>query len=391
MVLPNAAVDREQYAGFRAGNYSEPIGNVSLAFEGSWDLRRIRPHFFPRGSSVVFARRSRDPGALGESTIVWTGKLRGSNNSWAAAQAELTRDEGMLRRTTGMAKSPFAPRFSQGATFNPRFMFIVTERAAGPLGLAAGRTAVGSHRSVSEKPPYKHLPSIEGVVESEFVRPVYSGESLLPYRVVDPLFAVIPCASDHLLKAREIDLHTGLRQWWTQAETAWQANRSSERLSLMEQLDYQSKLSKQLPVPLFRVIYNASGMHLAAAKVRNPRAIISKSLYWAAFRDENEADYLCAILNSACTTECLRPYMSYGKDERHVDKHLWELPIPAFDASDPLHSELVELGRQAAALAEAYTVDPGIYFPTTRRGIRQRIEASAAGTRIAEIVYEMLS
>ena len=83
--------------------------------------------------------------------------------------------------------------------------------------------------------------------------------------------------------------------------------------------------------------------------------------------------------------------MSYGKDERHVDKHLWELPIPAFDASDPLHSELVELGRQAAALAEAYTVDPGIYFPTTRRGIRQRIEASAAGTRIAEIVYEMLS
>jgi hypothetical protein len=391
MVLPNAAVDRGQYAGFRAGNYSEPIGNVSLAFEGSWDLRRIRPHFFPRGSSVIFARRSHDPVALTERTLIWTGKLRQANSSWAVAQSELTREGGVLRRTTGVAKSPFAPRFSQGATFNPRFLFVVAERAANALGLSAGRMSVASHRSVSEKAPYKDLPSIEGVVESEFVRPVYSGESLLPYRVVEPLLAVIPCAADHLLTPREIDLHTGLRQWWNQAEAAWEANRSSERLSLVEQLDYQSKLTKQLPVPPFRVIYNASGMHLAAAKVRNPRAIVSKSLYWAAFRDEDEADYLCAILNSACTTECLRPFMSYGKDERHVDKHLWELPIPAFDAEDPQHRELVTLGRQLSEMADTFPVDPALHFAATRRNIRQMIEGSPAGLRIAEIVYEMLS
>jgi len=251
--------------------------------------------------------------------------------------------------------------------------------------------SVTSHRSNFENKPYKDLPPVEGVVESEFVRPVYSGESLLPYRVVDPLLAVIPCAGDHLLTPREIELHTGLRQWWGQAEAVWEANRSSDRLSLMEQLDYQSKLSKQLPVPPFRVIYNASGMHLAAAKVRNPRAIVSKSLYWAAFRDEDEADYLCAILNSACTTEFLRPLMSYGKDERHVDKHLWELPIPAFDANDALHRELVDLGRQASALAEAYAVNPSLHFAATRRNIRQIVENSSAGTRIGEIVYEMLS
>jgi hypothetical protein len=57
MVLPNAALDREQFHGFRSGNYSGPAGNMSMAFDRSWDLRRIRPHFFPRGSSVVFARR----------------------------------------------------------------------------------------------------------------------------------------------------------------------------------------------------------------------------------------------------------------------------------------------------------------------------------------------
>jgi HEAT repeats/PBS lyase HEAT-like repeat len=34
----------------------------------------------------------------------------------------------------------------------------------------------------------------------------------------------------------------------------------------------------------------------------------------------------CAILNSATVTELVRPFMSYGKDERHFDKHIWQRP-----------------------------------------------------------------
>jgi hypothetical protein len=292
----------------------------------------------------------------------------------------------------GSAKSEFAQRFSQGATFNPRLLFLVTERASGPLGLPAGRMAVESSRSVNEKSPYKELPSVYGVVETEFVRPIYSGESLLPYRVVAPLLAVVPCSSGRLLTPRELDLHPGLRSWWAQAEQFWETNRAAAtRLSLMEQLDYQSKMSKQLPVPPFRVIYNASGMHLAASKVRNNRALVSKSLYWAAFREEAEADFLCAILNSSATTELLRPFMSYGKDERQVDKHLWQLPIPLYDGEDSSHRELVSLSLQASQIANDCPVDSGLHFAAIRRRIRQLIESSQAGKRISEIVYEMLS
>lgn len=392
MVLPNAAVDREQFAGFRSGNYSGHTGTLCLSFYGSWDLRRIRPHFFPRGSSVIFARRTDNPTPLGERTMIWKGRLRQTNCGWTVARNELTKEAGSLRQAGGSAKSEFAKRFSQGATFNPRLLFLVTERAAGPLGLPAGRMAVESSRSVNEKTPYKELASVYGVVETEFVRPIYSGESLLPYRVVDPLLAVIPCSSGRLLTSRELDLHPGLRSWWAQAEQLWENNRAAAtRLSLMEQLDYQSKMSKQLPVPPFRIIYNASGMHLAASKIRNNRAIVTKSLYWAAFRDEAEADFLCAILNSSATTELLRPFMSYGKDERHVDKHLWQLPIPPYDGEDTSHQELVSLSRQASQIANECSVDPALHFAATRRRIRQLIENSQAGKRISEIVYEMLS
>ena len=34
---------------------------------------------------------------------------------------------------------------------------------------------------------------------------------------------------------------------------------------------------------------------------------------------------------------------------RHLHKHLWKLPIPEFDADDPLHAEISDAGRAAAA------------------------------------------
>ena len=32
-----------------------------------------------------------------------------------------------------------------------------------------------------------------------------------------------------------------------------------------------------------------------------------------------------------------------------MQKHLWKLPIPEFDADDPLHAEISDAGRAAAA------------------------------------------
>jgi hypothetical protein len=328
---------------------------------------------------------------MSEQTVIWKGKLEKPNCYWGEAQGRLERTLGQLKRVESTAASSLGERFSQGATFNPRVVFIVKERPPGPLGLPAGRMAVESSRSVNEKLPYKDLPSLEGVVETEFVRPVYSGENLLPYRVVAPLQAVIPCSTAALLNEREIDQYPGLSSWWAMATELWEGHRAAAtRLTLSEQLDYHAKMSKQLPVAESRVVYNASGMHLAAAKVRNHRAIITKSLYWAAFRQEDEADYLCAILNSGATTDLLRPFMSYGKDERHVDKHLWQLPIPDFDPEDDTHRELVTLSSTVTQAVNAGEVDANLHFAATRRRIRQEIEASESGKRISKIVTELL-
>jgi hypothetical protein len=402
MVLPNAAIDREHYAGFRRGRYIGEQGILTLKFTPSWDLRRIRPHFFPRAASVVFGSRL-DEGkktdgedAVPESTAmpsaveIWTGQLAAVNAPWRSSSGSLTRTVGTVRHGGLLDKSPYAPLFTQGATVLPLLVFFVDEIKSSPLGMSKGRVAVQSRRSVLEKKPWKSLPPLTGVVESQFVRTLYAGDTVYPFCIGAPLLAVVPCDDDGLLSQEAIDLHTGLKQWWANATAVWEANRASERLSLMDQLNYQTKFSKQLPVAHHRVVYNKSGMHVCAAKLHNSSAVVTHGLYWAAVATEDEANYLCAILNAPVTTEQTRPLMSYGKDERDIHKHVWELPIPKFDPSDAVHCRIAQLGGALETTAGTFVIDSTIHFAATRRHIRDFVSKTVEGQELNDLVTQLL-
>ena len=256
LVLPNTAIDREHYRGFRSGRYGDATIGMSIAFNSPWDLRRIRPHFFPRASSVVFGCREDGHSVpMPEEAQIWTGRLSISNASWERASASLVRAEGRLHRSGTLTRSPYAPAFSQGAVMLPRVAFVVQRQAATALGLPSGRISVISSRSVQEKKPWKFAESLSGGVESDFLRPIFTGDCILPYRSVDDMTAIIPCSSRVLLSSDQIDLYPGLSQWWEKANVLWKNLRSNDRMSLMQQLDFQSKLTKQLPIPELRVVY----------------------------------------------------------------------------------------------------------------------------------------
>ncbi len=217
-----------------------------MRFAPSWDLRRIRPHFFPRAASVVFGERlgsafsqsEADTGDSGmpDDVVVWTGRLEADNASWPAAAHWLTRSAGRVRHTGQLTESPYSAAFTQGATFVPRVAFVVFERPSSNLGISRGRTSVQSLRSVQEKRPWKDLPDLIGVVESEFVHPFYSGDNVYPFCVGAPMQAVVPCDTTSVLDRARIETKPGLHQWWTQANLLWEENRSSDRMQLFEPL-----------------------------------------------------------------------------------------------------------------------------------------------------------
>jgi hypothetical protein len=392
-VMPNAVLDREQFAGFRKGEYPDAANLVRIAFQTPWDLRRLRPHFFPRGSAVVFGQRVSEGVRRMPKTIeTWSGRLPPEASSWSGVEGNLLRQLKQARSTEEKFESPYRKRFRQGASVVPRVLFMVEERPPGPLGLKSGMRAVRSVRSANEKRPWKDLEALEGVVESEFAYRLYLGEHVLPYRTLPPSRAVLPWLNAELLPSdnSRLELFPGLATWWRQAEEIWNANRSSERLSLIEQLDYHSKLSAQSPIQATRIVYTKSGMHLAAARIEDRRHVIDHKLYWATPASRDEALFLCAILNSAEITRQVRPLMSYGKDERDIDKHIWRLPIPEFDSSNPLHAELSSLAAKVEQEVSAIQLDEARNFVALRRQVRSFLAESTRAQQIERIVAKLV-
>ncbi|MEV0428506.1 hypothetical protein [Micromonospora sp. NPDC050495] len=114
------------------------------------------------------------------------------------------------------------------------------------------------------------------------------------------------------------------------------------------------------------------------------------ALYYCAIESRAEGNYLSAILNSPALTALVRPLMSYSKDERHIDKHLWKLPIPRYDDADPTHQRLAELGQDQCLFVAGLDLEEGRHFVTLRRRVRAELAAHPARAEIEAIVIEML-
>ena len=160
-------------------------------------------------------------------------------------------------------------------------------------------------------------------------------------------------------------------------------------MSLVEQIDYRGKLREQFPAAAHRVVYSSSGMHIAAARVMNPTAVVNDSLYWAAAASEPEAHYLTAILNSPVTTTRVRPLMAFSKLERHIHKHVWKLPIPLFDGTNAVHRQIADLGAAMEREVAAFN-HSNRHFTSVRRALRKIVSESANGREIDSLVTGIL-
>ena len=386
-VVPNSVLDRDYWGGFRRGEFDA----AHVAFAMSWDLRRIRPHLFPRGSGVIFGTRGAKAVAMPHAALIWSGKAPHRHSSLDTA-SQLQQTIGDLTITSeDDEKSPYHKRFSQGANLVPRLMFRVQEEKGTALGVSSGRIAVRSKRSVTEKKPWKGLPDLTGAVESEFVRPTLTGEQILPFRVLPAEQFVVPITSRGDILSGEhpnIDAYPGLASWVRTAEAQW-AEHGTSKLTLAGQIDHMSKLTHQFPIPQTRVVYAKAGMHVAAALVTDDRAAIDHKLYWGAVASAAEGRFLVGILNSASLTGLVRPLMSYGKDERDIDKHVWKLPIPSYDPDNDAHLNISRLsGELAAEIGELELASTN--FVTNRRQVRAHIAASPLGRELDALVAQLL-
>ena len=394
-VMPYAALSRRQFAGFRTGDWSSPSVGTCVSLEQPEDFARVKPPLFGVPSCMVSGVKSTSPVAMPRLATIWTGRVPSSHADWAAASEYLFATTGDVTTAVDSGASPYRARFRQGANLVPRVLITVEEAVSSPLGVVAGRVRVRSARSANEKHPWKELPPLEEVVERQFVRPMHLGATILAYCAQTPGRAVVPVADGRLLdgSSERMDEFPGLARWWRGAEAVWEANKTeANRLSLADQVDYQGKLRKQFPIARERVVYTKSGQHLAACRVDDDQAVIDHKLYWAAVDSATEGRYLCAVLNSQVLAHAVLALQARGQhNPRDFDMHVFTLPFPTFDSSDPLHGQLSSLAERAERIAADTEIDARWQFQKARHVVREALREEGVAAQIDQAVAELIA
>ena len=85
---------------------------------------------------------------------------------------------------------------------------------------------------------------------------------------------------------------------------------------------------------------------------------------------------------------------------RHVQKHIWRLPIPEYDEENALHREIAEAGAIAAEGAAAVLRDlrtaraergQDTSVTVARREIRKWLAASTEGQEVDRLIAQLLN
>ena len=194
-----------------------------------------------------------------------------------------------------------------------------------------------------------------------------------------------------------------MRERWKSVSCLWQTYKQPvNKLTLLGRLDYHRELSSQLdwqqnpgerPI---RVVYTGISEIPTATLVGDNEAIIDHALYWITCKHNQEANYVMSVINSNVLRKAVTPMMPKGQfGARDLHKHLWKLPIPEFDADNPLHADVAKAGQAAAAGAaeqlERLRRSGGQVTVTKARSeLRKWLRESEEGQAVEDVVGRLL-
>lgn len=328
-----------------------------------------------------------------------------------AARAYLSMSEGQTRLLgeVTVASPHYYDQFKQGASLVPRNLCFVRPFQELGAGDAAANPTVQSDPDADEeaKAPWKGV-RLQGKLHPKLLYATLLSKNLLPFGVRKLNLVALPMkvnAENRLEEAQPMDYFQweaseSIRTWFTPADQIWNElkKETSGFPHLMDQFDYQRKLTSQQVRDVYKVLYTSSGVHLAACvqdTYGDPPLVYGfptqgfvhdSTTYCFSTINLLEAHYLCAVLNAPCVDDAIKEHQPRGKGvvgQRHVQRIPFEVcAIPLFDPANADHLELARLSQQAHDLVAQAIANGTIsgQVVAARRGAR-----AAAAEQIAAI------
>lgn len=384
-VLPRSFFSADHHDNTRSGK----IKGVKLT--DIWDLQDVHP-LFRIPSCVLFAEKATQQKVIAKTGLkgkALAGKLPAHNCNLEAASKKLVEEAvtwfyakqgkasafSNTKSKSNTKVNPYKPLFKQGATIVPRTFYFVQLTQEMPPDFIDRIINIKTSDAVQPdaKAPWKGL-DFTGRIESQFVFRTALSKSILPFTLYKPDLVVLPITIIKERGIKKIKLHSAKElmkegylnasKWFGNTENVWKIHRTEKNktISSEDYLNWQNKLTEQNLNANYLVLYNASAKDANATVVERTKLdlefFVESKGYVFFTHDENEANYLTSILNSAVPNEMMKDFQSKGLfGARDVHKKILDVYFPTYDEANKIHQQLAALSKVCHSKAAQYIRD----------------------------------
>ncbi len=247
-----------------------------------------------------------------------------------------------LKFLNEMRESEYKDKFFQGATLVPRTLvfFEVNQKLENTLSISSDQEVV--KRS---KKNWYHLFSNKEI-EPQFRYKTFLNKDLIPFYIKKKRNVFLPITKDFKFDQKYFESFPKALKFYNEMNRVYKAKKkaASKIDSLIANINYWNKMSKQANNKKYIVVYNASGSKLKASVLINSKKniIIGSDNYYYSTDSQEEAYYLSAILN----TPELSRNIAIIKSSRHIHKRPFSFPIPLYNENNEIHRILAKKGKK---------------------------------------------
>jgi len=261
----------------------------------------------------------------------------------------------------------------EGATLVPRSLWFVDFEMHEALGIDVSRPLVKTSEDVmgGAKEPWRGI-ELRGNVEANFIYATLLGGDVVSFgfsRLRSIVLPIEPTSVGYkLLDINDLRRRgfVHMADWLEKAQKLWEERRTEKaetRFSrILQRLNYNGLMSTQNPRRKYVVLYNASGTNIASCVINRealsefkiqqatmqPKGFLADSkTFHHETGNEDEAHYICSILNSNVLNEAIKPLQPRGLfGEREIQRRPFMFPLSKFEESDPKHIALAQISKQ---------------------------------------------
>jgi hypothetical protein len=310
-------------------------------------------------------------------------------------------------------RSFYYDKIKAGAAIYPRQFYFIEFDIHPVLGIDVEKPSVKTSENIEEKEPWKGI-RLKGNVESNFIYSTILGGDVVLFGHCDMRPITLPIEPS--LSGYRIFDSRNLRKkgfplaakWFEEVQKWWEAKRSKKAEKsfpkFADSIDYQQLLRCQNPKVRYVVLYNSSGTNLVSCVVNRQQLpklkvgkteisptgfIADKKTHYYETNDEDEAYYLCAMLNSTIINDSIKDLQTRGLyGERDIGRRPFMFPIPKYCRKDPRYLELTQISKRCHHMLESKQ-----FTGKSAAGARRESKAIIASEigRINELALELLA